>query len=97
MIKFVDPRGEVATQEQSYDLSRDVRLNDGEGITVALLANGFPDSELFTKKVGLALEKRLPKIQTLFWNKHNAGVAANDEMLDEIFPQCDVAVAAYGP
>ena len=45
MIKFVDPRGVVSTPEQSYDLSRDVRLNDGEGITVALLANGFPDSE----------------------------------------------------
>ena len=32
MIKFVDPRGVVSTPEQSYDLSRDIRLNDGEGI-----------------------------------------------------------------
>lgn len=96
MMKFIDPRGATSTPEKFYDLSLDIRLNAGKGITVALLANGFPDSELFTKKVGAALEARLPNVCTLFWNKHNAGVAANDEMLDEIFSQCDVAVAAYG-
>ena len=69
MIKFVDPRGVVSTPEQSYDLSRNIRLNDGEGITVALLANGFPDSELFTKK-RLNLGQPLLKRQThLFSNQ----------------------------
>ena len=57
----------------------------------------MPMSDFFdAENEEMALEKRLPKVQTLFWNKHNAGIAANDEMLDEIFPQCDVAVAAYG-
>ena len=96
MIKFIDPRGAISTPEEFYDLSLDIRPDAGSGVTIALLANGFPDSELFTKKVGAALEARLPNVCTLFWNKHNAGVAANDEMLDEIFSQCDVAVAAYG-
>lgn len=96
MIKFIDPRGESSTSEQSYDLSHDIRINDGDGVTVALLANGFPDSELFIKKVGLALKKRLPRVETMLWNKKNAGVAVSDEMLDAMFPKCDVAVAAYG-
>ena len=43
MIKFVDPRGEVATPEQSYDLSRDLRLNDGEGITCLLYTSDAAD------------------------------------------------------
>jgi hypothetical protein len=96
MIQFIDNSGAISTQEEFYDLSLDIRPDAGSGVTIALLANGFPDSELFTKKVGAALEARLPNVRTLFWNKHNAGVAANDEMLDEIVSQCDVAVAAYG-
>ena len=29
-------------------------------------------------------------------NKHNAGVAASDDMLDEMVAAGDVAIAAYG-
>lgn len=49
MIKFIDPRGKVATPIEPYELSKNVRENEGEGLSVALLANGFPDSELFLK------------------------------------------------
>ena len=56
MIEFVDPRGEASAEEQAYFLSCDLRSDAGESITVALIANGFPDSELFVKKVGLSLE-----------------------------------------
>ena len=96
MIKFVDPRGEASADEQAYLLSCDLRSDAGESITIALLANGFPDSELFVKQVGLALEERLPKVKTLLWNKNNAGVAASEGMLDDIFATCDAAIAAYG-
>ena len=44
MIKFIDPRGRVATPIEPYKLSKIVRKNQGDGITIALLANGFPDS-----------------------------------------------------
>ncbi len=47
MIKFIAPRGKVATPIEPYELSKNVRENEGEGLSVALLANGFPDSELF--------------------------------------------------
>lgn len=97
MIKFVDPRGEASVEEYAYSLSYDFRSDPGESIiTVALIANGFPDSELFIKKVGLALRERLPNLKTLFWNKNNAGVAASEGMLDDIFATCDAAITAYG-
>ena len=96
MIKFIDPRGKVATPIEPYELSKNVRENEGEGLSVALLANGFPDSELFFKKLGEAIEKRLPKISTRLWNKGNAGSPASDEMLHEITSSSTIAIAGYG-
>ncbi len=96
MIKIVDPRGTVATEIEPYELSKDIQANQGAGVTVALLANGFPDSETFIRKVGDAIQKRLPKIQTRVWNKGNAGVEVSDNMLGEILADCQVAIAAYG-
>ena len=74
----------------------DIRADQGAGFTVGLLANGFPDSELFLTKVGDALKARLPNVETKLWNKGNAGVPANDDMLAEIKSTCQVAIAAYG-
>ena len=96
IMKFLDPRGASSRPHEKYDLSADIRLNDGAGTSVSLLANGFPDSQLFLEKVAAALKARLPGIQTRLWNKHNAGVAASDEMLDEMVAAGDVAIAAYG-
>ena len=96
MIKFVDPRGSVATEIEPYELSKDIRANKGLGISVALLANGFPDSEVFIRKIGEAIQRRLPDIRTLVWNKGNAGVEVSDDMLQEILADCQVAIAAYG-
>tara|TARA_B100000989_G_C19339012_1_gene384163 strand:- start:100 stop:417 length:318 start_codon:yes stop_codon:yes gene_type:complete len=96
MIKFIDPRGRVATPIEPYNLTKKVRKNKGEGITVALLANGFPDSELFFSKIGEAIKKRLPKIDTKLWNKGNAGNPANNQMLNEITNECSIAIAGYG-
>ena len=96
MVRFHDPRAATATAIDTYELGRDIRKDDGAGVTVGLLANGFPDSELFLSKVAAALEARLPQITTRIWNKGNAGVPASDEMLGEITSSCQVAIAAYG-
>ena len=95
-MKFLDPRGASSQPQEKYNLSADIRLNDGAGISVSLLANGFPDSQLFLEKVAAALKARLPNIQTRLWNKHNAGVAASNVMLDEMLAAGEVAIAAYG-
>ena len=96
MVEFLDPRGRVATAVEAYELTYDVRANEGAGVTVGLLANGFPDSELFLNKIAAVLKKRLPNIKTKLWNKGNAGVPASEEMLSDITADCQVAIAAYG-
>ncbi len=96
MITFHDPRGEVGTEVEPYTLSFDVAANAGAGVTVGLLANGFPDSENFLNAVGDALRKRLPEVNVLSWNKGNASIPAPDEMLTDIQKQCQVGIAAYG-
>ena len=96
MVEFLDPRGRMATAVEAYELKYDVRANDGSGVTVGLLANGFPDSELFLTKIAAVLKARLPNVTTKLWNKGNAGVPASEEMLSEITASCQVAISAYG-
>ena len=61
IMKFLDPRGGSSRPQEKYDLSADIRVNDGAGTSVSLLANGFPDSQLFLEKVAAALKARLPR------------------------------------
>ena len=96
MVRFHDPRGEVRTEMEPYELSRDIRPHAGAGVTVALIANGFPDSELFVSKVGEALGERLGAVRTRLWNKGNPAAVVSGETLAEIASECQVAIAAYG-
>ena len=96
VVKYLNPRASTAIEIETYDLAHDIRENDGSGVTVGLLANGFPDSELFLTKVASVLESRLPNLETRLWNKGNAGVPASREMLEEVTSSCHVAIAAYG-
>jgi len=96
MITFHDPRGEVATQAEPYQLAHDLRTDEGAQTTVALLANGFPDSENFLSAIGAVLRERYPRLSIKTWNKGNASIAAPQAMLDEIQASCQVAIAAYG-
>ena len=96
MIKFVDPRGVSHTAVEPYTLSRNLRAEGDADITVGLLANGFPDSETFIRKVGDAIQKRLPNVRTMVWNKGNAGSPASEEMLHEITSSSTIAIAGYG-
>ncbi len=96
MIEFHDPRGDVGIEAESYDLSCDITVNQGQGMTVGLLANGFPDSDNFLTAIGDGLQRRLPNITIRNWNKGNASIPAPQHMLDEIKASCQVAIAAYG-
>lgn len=91
-ISFLDPRGESAVEPTPYDLS--TRLDPG--VTVGLLANGFPDSVEFLDAVGEAITARRPGIELTRWNKGDASAIANDTMLGEIEAECAAVVAAYG-
>jgi len=96
MVEFLDPRGEVGTPIEAYELAYDGLAADGAGTTVGLLANGFPDSENFLNALGAALTQRFPALTVMSWNKGNASIPAPAEMLDEIKAHCQIAIAAYG-
>lgn len=94
MLEFHDPRAAVAVEREPYGLGIDLmRMNDA---CIAFLANGFPDSEKFLEKVAGAMERILPQIKVLTFNKGNASIAAPAEMLEEIQNNCQAAVTAYG-
>ena len=96
MLTFVDPRGLVKRAIEPYRNSLDVHKNVGADITVGLLANGFPDSELFLRKLGSVIQKRLPQIETKIWNKGNPGITVPEQILRTIVDHCNVVVTAYG-
>ncbi len=96
MITFHDPRGEVGTPMDPYTLVHDLTADNGRGTTVALLANGFPDSENFLEALGAALKARFAGLEVRAWNKGNASIPAPAKMLEEIEASCQIAIAAYG-
>jgi hypothetical protein len=96
MIEFHDPRGDSAVEEELYELRCDLAQKEGEGMTVGLLANGYPDSESFLFEVEGALKQILPKLSIKHWNKGNASIVASDQILNEIQESCQAAIAAYG-
>lgn len=91
-IEFHDPRGNSRVAAEAYVC----RHTLGAGTTVGLLANGFPDSEVFLEAVDAALQRELPDITTRHYNKHGASVPADDAMVSRIASECDVLVTAYG-
>ena len=50
MIRFHNPTARTAVAPEPYELSCDIRPKDGADLTVGLLANGFPDSEVLSGK-----------------------------------------------
>ena len=71
MIQFHNPEAETAVEDELYKLSYDIGKNQGENITVALLANGFPDSENFVLNLGSFLTNASPTFFTKFSESGN--------------------------
>jgi hypothetical protein len=93
VLSFVDPRAEVATPVESYELSADWSAGPP---AIGLLANGFPDSEAFLHELGQVLAERLPGVEIRSWNKGNASAPASDQLLDGIATEVAAVIAAYG-
>ncbi|MCY4195164.1 MAG: hypothetical protein OXF04_12885 [bacterium] len=90
-IEYLDPQAEPGEPVTPYDLSA-----GGGALTIGLLANGFPDSVPFLDAVGESLRRVRPDVEVRAWNKGNASMAANDQLMAEITGACDAVVAAYG-
>lgn len=90
-IEYLDPQADPGEAVTPYELSA------GSGaLTIGLLANGFPDSVPFMDAVGESLRRVRPDVEVRAWNKGNASMVADDQMMAEITDTCDAVVAAYG-
>ena len=94
MIEYLNPDASVGVDETPYELS--LTISEGEPTPIGLLANGFPDSVEFLDELGVALQKLRPGIAVHAFNKCNATVPANEQLLGEIGGECVGVVAAYG-
>ncbi len=91
MLQFHDPRGVPSIEATPYELSHPL----GGGSTIALMANGFPDSVNFLDHISAALSELLDDVTFVPFDKGNASALASDEMLTAA-AECDAVVAAYG-
>lgn len=94
MIEYHNPEASVGVEHTPYELSADI--TGTSAIQVGFLANGFPDSENFLHELASAMRELEPGIEVFSYNKGNASIPANEEMLTEINRHCSAAVAAYG-
>lgn len=92
MVTFVDPRGVPATETIPYDLADPL----ADGTVIALMANGFPDSDTFLDCVAEAVGQRLPGASFARFDKGNASRLADEAMLDEVARTATAVIAAYG-
>ena len=91
-MEFLDPRGVPSRAIEPYELSAALEAGD----TVALFANGFPDSVAFLDHVEKSLSHALPGVHFLRLDKGNASALASDEHLSSIAAECSAVVGAYG-
>lgn len=94
MIEYHNPDASVGVEETPYGLS--IRLEGDEPTSIGLLANGFPDSVEFLNELGSALQELRPHITLRAYNKGNATIPANEQLLGEIGGECVGVIAAYG-
>jgi hypothetical protein len=94
-LRFHDPRALPGAAAEPYHLALDP-AHPLDGITVGLLANGFPDSVRFLGHLGEALAAAAPGIALEHYDKRDASSLASDTLLDRIGSSCRAVVAAYG-
>ena len=93
MMEFHDPRADPSSPVEAYALSIDLA---GGPVAIGLLANGFPDSVAFLRRVEEALATHLPFATFHHFDKGDASSVVSDTMLDSIVSECRAVVAAYG-
>jgi hypothetical protein len=92
LLRFHDPRAVPGAPQEPYTLA----LDDWDGATIGLLANGFPDSDRFLDRVGDALAKAAPGLRLERYDKRDASSLASESLLAKISAACRAVVTAYG-
>ena len=92
MIENHDPRAERRFQDEAYQLGFDlVGANDA---CIAMLANGFPDSERFLEILADELGGSAPGARFVHFNKGNATIPCPDDLLEKV-SECHATVTAW--
>ena len=94
MSDYHNLAGQVTLEVEPYTLSASV--TGSQKISIGFLANGFPDSENFLNEIQKAMQALEPGIEVHSYNKGNASMPANEEMISKIKSECQAVVAAYG-
>lgn len=91
-VEYHDPRAKPLTPPQPYEPRADFTTAP----VIGLLANGFPDADVFLEAMEGALAEHLPGAEFRHYNKRNASTPASPALVEQIRAECTVALAAYG-
>ena len=93
-VTYVDPRAQPSLPVDPYSIAT---LDPYRPSTIALLANGFPDSVAFLDHVETALLQVAPAdTRVRRYAKPNASTLVSAKVLSDMVEQCDALVTAYG-
>jgi hypothetical protein len=92
MMEILDPTTEAATQTIAYA----PRPGALAGKRVALIENTKFNSDRLLAKIGDLLKAEYGVAETKMYRKHNAGVPAHAEIVEDIKRTCDLVVAGIG-
>ena len=91
-LEILDPTVEPRRQPLTFV----ARPDSLKGKRVGLVENTKYNSDRLLVKIGEILVKDYGAASTKMWRKHNAGVPAHDEIIDEARRGVDVVVAGVG-
>ena len=91
-MEILDPTVEPREQPLTYV----ARPDSLQGKRIGLVENTKFNSDKLLQKIGEILKQEYGAAETRMWRKHNAGVPAHDEIIDEARRGVDVVVAGIG-
>ena len=91
-FEILDPTVEPRRQPLTYV----PRPDSLKGKRVGLVENTKFNSDKLLQKIGVILKTEYGAASMRMWRKHNAGVPAHKEILDEARGTVDVVVAGIG-
>ena len=91
-FEILDPTVEPRRQPLTYV----PRPDSLRGKRIGLVENTKFNSDKLLRKIGDILKTEYGATETRMWRKHNAGVPAHQEILDETARSVDVVVAGIG-
>jgi len=91
-MEILDPTVEPRKQPLTFV----ARPDSLQGRRIGLVENTKYNSDRLLAKIGDILKQEYGAAETRMWRKHNAGVPAHDEIIEEAKRGVDVVVAGIG-